>query len=173
MNTAMNYLTTSELEQAYAESPSLYIRLLTDAYLKRIDGVLSEENMPLLSPSQHALLCYRFVLDEVSEGGWIQLIQNGYGPYVLEGPFPFTMKKEWGLKEFGKYLFAVKKEYHLHREALEAEMDEDTFMALYEQQETMNELGDTFLEEFEEDVTPQIAAFVHQHERTFNERIEK
>lgn len=168
----MNYLTTSELEQAYAESPCHYIRTLTDAYLERIGGVLSEENMLLLSPTQHALLCYRFVLEEVSEGGWIQLIQNGYGSYVLDGPFPFTVKKEWGLKEFGKYLFAVKKEYHLHRETLEADMDEDEFMALYEQQEAMNELGDTFLEDFEEDVTPQIAAFVHQHERTFNERCE-
>jgi len=169
----MSYLAASELELAFADSPSLYIRVLTDAYLERLGGVLSEESMPLLSPEQHALLCYRFVLEEVSEGGWIQLIQNGYGPYVLDGPFPYTVKKEWGLKEFGKYLFAVKKEYHLHREALEAEMDEEAFMALYEREEVMNELGDAFLEDFEEEVTPQIAAFVHLHERTFNERCEK
>lgn len=144
-----------------------YIHALTDNYLERIGGVLSAETMDRLTPNQHTLLAYRYLLDEVMEGGFIQLIQNGFGPYVLDGPFPMMMKKEWGLKEFGKFLFDVRREYHLHKDELEADMSEEEFMALYEQQEKMNEMGDDFLDEYQEEVTPAIAQYVREHEKEF------
>lgn len=168
MNESNYYLTPQQLDKAYAESPAHYIAVLTDAYLQRAGGALSADAMPLFTSEQHALLCYRVLLDEVAEGGFIQLLQNGFGPYVLDGPFPATMKKDWELRDFGKFLYEVRREYHLHREALEADIDEDEFMALYERFEHMNELGDSFLDDFEEEITPQIAAHVRQHESSFN-----
>ena len=129
---------------------------LTDEYLERIGGRLTEETMDMLTAEEHTLLAYRILRDEVMEGGFIQLIQNGWGPYVLAGPFPMMMKTQWGLTEFGKFMYEVRKEYLRHKDELEAEMDDDAFMALYEQYEQMNEYGDDFLDEWEEVVTPEI-----------------
>lgn len=157
----------SKLENAWAEGPDHYIIELTDAYLEAVGGRLTAETMELLNADQHTLLAYRIMLDEVCEGGFIQLIQNGYGPYVLGGPFPMMMKKEWGFVEFGKFMYEVRKEYNRNREALEAELNEEEFMALYEQQDTMNNLGDDFLDEWEETMTPAIADYVRNHKESF------
>jgi hypothetical protein len=109
----------------------------------------------------------RGVSREVMEGGFIQLIQNGYGPFVLDGPFAMMMKKHWGLKDFGNFIYDVHHEYNRHRDELEADLDEEQFMALYEQQDTMNEMGDTFLDDYQESVTPAIASYVREREASF------
>ncbi len=144
-----------------------YIYGITNSYLKHIGGSLNAENMNKLTANQHTLLAYRIILDEVMEGGFIQLIQNGYGPYVLDGPFAKVMKQEWNLRDFGNFMYDVKREYNRNREQLEADLTEEEFMALYEQQEAMNELGDDFLDEYQETVTPAIAAYVKAHEQSF------
>ena len=94
------------------------------------------------------------------EGGFIQMILNGYAPYVLEGPFPYVVKKEWNMRDFSKLLYDVKREYHKHQEELSREMDDEEFMALYEQLEELNELGDDFLDEHQEKVTPIVAKMI-------------
>ncbi|MBQ1665512.1 MAG: DMP19 family protein [Bacteroidaceae bacterium] len=160
-------ITQEELDAAWNASPLNYIEAITDAYLNTLDGQLTEYNMDVLTANQHTLLAYRYILDEVMEGGFIQLIQNGYGPYVLDGPFAMMMKKHWELVDFGKFMYEVKKEYHLHKAELEADLNEEQFMALYEQQEKMNELGDEFLDKYQEIVTPSIADYVRKNEEKF------
>ena len=160
-------ITQEELDAAWNASPLNYIETITDAYLNTLDGQLTEYNMDVLTANQHTLLAYRYILDEVMEGGFIQLIQNGYGPYVLDGPFAMMMKKHWELVDFGKFMYEVKKEYHLHKAELEADLNEEQFMALYEQQEKMNELGDEFLDKYQEIVTPSIADYVRKNEEKF------
>ena len=153
-----------------------FIVWVTDGYLSAVGGALTAATMEELSAEQHALLCYRYVLDEVMEGGFIQLILNGYAPYVLEGPFPYVVKKEWGaaaealqpggekvMKEFSKLLYAAKAEYHRHQEELSQELSDEEFMALYEQLEELNELGDDFLDDHQEVVTPLVKALVVEH----------
>ena len=94
------------------------------------------------------------------EGGFIQLIVNGYGPYVLDGPFPYVVKKEWGMKDFSKLLFEVKKQYNLNKDMLLRDMSEDEFMAMYEELDDLNMLGDDFLDDHQEEVTPAVAEMV-------------
>lgn len=150
-----------------------FIQWVTDGYLSAVGGALTSQNMEVLSAEQHAVLCYRYVLDEVMEGGFIQLILNGYAPYVLEGPFPMVVKKEWGavlgngaqelspiMKDFSKLLYDVKKEYHKHQEVLSRDLSDEDFMALYEQLEDLNEMGDDFLDEHQEEVTPLVAKMI-------------
>lgn len=132
------------------------LNALTDQLIARIGGQLTNDNMNLLSLNEHCLLAYRYLRDEVMDGGFIQLIQNGYGPYVLLGPFPMLMKKEWGQKQFGQFLFDVAREYKAHRAELEADKSDDDFMAQYEQFEALNDYGDDYLDEYEETVTPAI-----------------
>lgn len=136
-----------------------YINKESEKLIERIDGVLTEQNMDLLSLDEHILLAYKYLRDEVMEGGFIQLIQNGYGPYVLLGPLPMLMKKQLGLKKFGQFLFDVKREYVLHKDELEADKTEEEFMAQYEQFEALNEYGDEYLDDYEEIVTPTVAEY--------------
>lgn len=157
----MVQLDKEQVREKYETLDSIgFIEWLTDGYLAAVGGALKEENMEMLSAEQHAVLCYRYVLDEVMEGGFIQLIMNGYAPYVLEGPFPMVVKKEWGMKDFSKLLYEVKKQYHLHQEELSKEMSDEEFMAMYEQLEELNELGDDFLDEHQEEVSPAVAKMI-------------
>ena len=146
----------------YDESVT-YLNSETDQLITRIGGQLSESNMDMLSLNEHCLLAYRYLRDEVMEGGFIQLIQNGYGPYVLLGPFPMLLKKEWGMKQFGQFLFDVAREYKANREELESDKSEEDFMAQYEQFDTLNEYGDEYLDDYEEEVTPLIVENYKAH----------
>lgn len=163
----------ARLDVIWESGPDVYIHFLTDQYLSHVGGELTAETMSLLTADQHTLLAYRYLMDEVSEGGFIQLIQNGLGPYVLAGPFPMMMKKSWGLVDFGKFLYKVRKEYLSNRESLESEKSDEDFMASYEQYEKMNDYGDTFLDDWEEEVTPSIAEYVRLHESDFTIFIDK
>lgn len=165
----MVHLDKQEAQTKYETLDGIaFIEWVTDGYLAAIGGGLTAENMDKLSAEQHAVLCYRYVLDEVMEGGFIQLIMNGYAPYVLEGPFPMVVKKQWGsvegqekvMKDFSKLLYEVKKEYHKHQEELSQDMSDEDFMAMYEQLEELNELGDDFLDEHQEEVTPAVAKMI-------------
>ena len=165
----MVHLDKQEAQTKYETLDGIaFIEWVTDGYLAAIGGGLTAENMDMLSAEQHAVLCYRYVLDEVMEGGFIQLIMNGYAPYVLEGSFPMVVKKQWGsvegqekvMKDFSKLLYEVKKEYHKHQEELSQDMSDEDFMAMYEQLEELNELGDDFLDEHQEEVTPAVAKMI-------------
>ncbi len=165
----MVHLDKQEAQTEYETLDGIaFIEWVTDGYLAAIGGGLTAENMDMLSAEQHAVLCYRYVLDEVMEGGFIQLIMNGYAPYVLEGPFPMVVKKQWGsvegqekvMKDFSKLLYEVKKEYHKHQEELSQDISDEDFMAMYEQLEELNELGDDFLDEHQEEVTPAVAKMI-------------
>lgn len=157
-----------KIQELYgALSPSEFIYALTDAYLENLGGGLTADNMQQLNNDQHTLLAYRYLLDEVMEGGFIQLIINGFAGYVLEGPFPLVLKKEWGQKQLSKLIFDVRREYHQHIDELSRDMDDEEFMALYEQLEKLNDLGDDFLDDYQEDTTPAIAQYVAQNAEKF------
>ncbi len=144
-----------------------FIINITDCYLQHIGGNLTADKMDMLNTDQHTLLAYRWMMEEVMEGGFIQLITNGYAGYVLEGPFAFVLKKMWGMKELAQLVFDVKREYHLHKEELERDMTDEEFMALYEQLETLNEMGDTFLDDYQEQTTPAVRDYVMKNAEKF------
>ncbi len=145
-----------------------YINKTTDSLLERVGGQLTDKNMDKLTLDEHCLLAYRFLRDEAMQGGFIQLIQNGYGPYVLLGPFPMLLKKEWGLKDFSKLIYNAAHEYKAHREQLEADKSDEDFMAQYEQYEKLNDYGDDFLDDWEEEVTPLMAVTFKDRQNRHN-----
>lgn len=162
------HINKEQAQVAYKEmAPAEFISFVTDYYLTELGGGLTAENMSSLNAHQHTLLAYRFVLDEVMEGGFIQLIENGYAPYVLEGPFPLALKKLWGRKDLSKLIFNVKKEYHAHMEEFETEKTEEEFMAMYEQLEDLNDYGDDFLDDYQEKETPEIAKIIIENIELF------
>ena len=155
----------SALRQAASEGMDAFIQVFTDAYKQKIGGALTAETMPLLTAEQHSLLAYQIFRDEVMEGGFCQLIQNGYGGYIFVNPFAKVMRL-WGLNDLGRLVYAARKIYDAHRQDLERERTDDEFMAMYEQYEAFDDLEDEFLEK-EEEFTTCIATYVDEHLELF------
>lgn len=147
-----------------------FLKVFTDKYLEITGGAINAETMPLLNGYQHSLLGYHFFREEVLEGGFIQLIQNGYGPYIFDNPFAKAMRL-FGAKDFSKLIYDAKKIYDAHREDLEKERTDEEFMAMYEQYEAFDDIEEAYME-MEEMVTATIAEYVDEHLEQFAE-IEK
>ncbi len=89
------------LKQAAAEGMDAFLKVFTDKYQEVIHGELNAETMPLLNGYQHSLLGYHYFREEIMEGGFVQLIQNGYGPYIFDNQFAKSMRL-FVAKEFSK-----------------------------------------------------------------------
>lgn len=148
-----------------------FIDLFTDSYLKAMGGKFTEESMSLLNGEQHSLLAYRIFRDELLEGGFCQLIQNGYGGYIFRNPFAKVMRI-WGLKELSKLIYDAKAVYDEHREDLEKERTDEEFMAMYEQYEIFDEMEEAFMDK-EEYYTAKIAEYVDEHIELFASIVSK
>lgn len=154
-------VTDIALQKAASEGMDAFIQVFTGAYKKVINGMLTAESMPLLTGEQHSLLAYQIFRDELMEGGFCQLIQNGYGGYIFANPFAKVMRL-WGVGDLSKLVYAARKIYDEHREDLERVRTDDEFMAMYEQYEAFDELEEEFLEK-EEEYTALIAGYVDEH----------
>lgn len=142
-----------------------FLQVFIDKYLELAGEELSAEMMSLFNGYQHTLLGYYYFRQEVLEGGFVQLIQNGYGPYIFDNPFAKAMRL-FGAKDFSKLVYEAKKIYDENREDLEKERDEEAFMAMYEQYEAFDDLEEQFMD-MEEQVTAQVASYVDEHIEQF------
>ncbi|WP_291528983.1 DMP19 family protein [Bacteroides sp. UBA939] len=154
-------ITDAALRNAAGEGMDAFIQVFTDKYKEVIGGELTAGCMSLLTGEQHTLLAYQIFRDEVMDGGFCQLIQNGYGSYIFANPFAKVMRL-WGVEDFSKLVYRAKKIYDAYRDDLERERTDDEFMAMYEQYEAFDELEEEFLEK-EEEVTALIAGYVDEH----------
>lgn len=153
------------LKTAAEQGMDEFIKIFTDKYLEVIGGELKAETMGLLNGHQHSLLGYHFFREEVMNGGFVQLIQNGYGPYIFENPFAKAMRL-FGVEEFSKLIYKAKKIYDANKEDLIKECSEDDFMAMYEQYEAFDDLEEEYMN-MEEGVTAGLAEYVDNHLEEF------
>lgn len=144
-----------------------FLKVFTDAYLDAVGGEISAENMNKLNGYQHTLLALRFFSDEVNEGGFVQLIQNGYGGYIFNNPTAKALKL-MGAKGLSKILYKAKEIYDANREALERETTEEEFNAMYVDFEQFDELEEKFFY-IEEEETAIIAQYVDENLEDFAE----
>ncbi len=158
-------VTDAALRKGAMEGTDAFLQVFIDKYLEVTGGVLNADTMPLLNGYQHTLLGYHFFREEVNEGGFVQLIQNGYGPYIFGNPFAKAMRL-MGAKEFSKLIYAAQEIYIDHRKDLERECTDEEFMAMYEQYEVFDDLEEKFMD-MEEQITAQIAEYVDQHLEQF------
>jgi len=90
-------LTIKKADLDKAEDEWDYLYLLLDKYYKlqekEPDNVVDNFNN-----GQHSLMAYTVLDSQVGNGGFIQLIYNGWGPYVFESPLIETLRS-WGLND--------------------------------------------------------------------------
>ena len=96
----------TDIIKAANEGMDEFVNLFSNAILDSIGGSLTAENMAELSADQITLLAYIWLRDEVMDGGFVQLIHNGYGPFIFDNPFARAMK-QWGLRDFSKLLYSA------------------------------------------------------------------
>lgn len=153
------------LKQAAAEGMDAFLKVFTDKYLEVIHGKLDAESMYRLNGYQHSLLGYHIFREEVMEGGFVQLIQNGYGPYIFDNPFAKAMRM-FGAGTFSKLVYKAKEIYDKNKADLTRECSEEEFMAMYERYEKFDDLEEAYIE-MEEEVTACIATYVDDHIEEF------
>lgn len=150
-----------------ATSMDSFVETVVNAIRQSVGGELTADTMPQLSPDQITLWGYWMLREEVMDGGFVQLIHNGLGPFIFLNPFAKAMRL-WGLKDFSKLIYQGRELYEQYREQIECELTDEEFMALYEQLPEFDDLDDEFMVE-EEGYTEAVARYLDEHLTDFVE----
>lgn len=150
-----------ELEKAGLLNEDTFLNVFIQAYLKETGEILDETSMTKLNGWQHSLLAYHYFREEVMQGGFIQLIQNGFGSYIFRNPFAKALRI-FGAEELSKIIYKGREIYDANQNELERETNEEEFHAMYEQYEAFDELEERFFQ-IEEECTASIARYVDEH----------
>lgn len=153
------------LREAAMQDMDAFLGVFINATKEAIGGELNAENMQQLSVAQITLLAYDILHEEVMDGGFVQLIYNGYGEFIFDNPFAKVLR-DWGLRDLAKMLFAVRKLYKEYGEKIQRECSDDEFMAMFEQFPEFDDYDDEFVEN-EEDWTEAVARYVDEHIEEF------
>lgn len=154
-------LSDHTLQAAASESMDAFAVTVVEAIAAAAGGELNAEAMQRLSAEQITLWAYFIMRDELMDGGFVQLIHNGYGPFFFLNPFAKAMRL-WGLKDLSKLIYDARALYERHGAAIEQPCSDEEFMALFEQYPEFDDLDDQFVEE-EENYTARIACYLDEH----------
>ena len=153
------------LRQAAGEGMDAFVACFVTAIKDAIGGELTAETMAQINANQITLLAWQTLHDEVMDGGFVQLIHNGYGPFIFKNPFAKAVKL-WGLRPLSKLIYDAHSLYIKYGQQLERDCTDDEFMALFEQYPEFEDLDDLFVEE-EEAWTEQIARYIDNNIEKF------
>ncbi|MDR2926250.1 MAG: DMP19 family protein [Azoarcus sp.] len=159
---ALPKIKSKEIEKAEDDSwDFLYVFL--NEYFEMIDK--NKDIMKEFNDFQHTLLAYCYLDSQVCNGGFIQLIQNGYGGYIFNNPFSDAIKS-WGAEETAKIVEAAKVIYKKHKEKLETETSLDEFSELYSDIKDFEPLEDEYYKIKEQEVE-KVKKYVEEHINDF------
>lgn len=153
------------LRQAASEGMDAFVAAFVKAIKEAIGGELNAQTLGELNSDQITLLAWDVLHEEVMDGGFVQLIHNGYGPFIFKNPFAKAVKL-WGMRELSKLIYDAHTLYVKHHETIEKECSDEEFMALFEQHPDFDDLDDTFVEQ-EEQWTAQIAQYIDNNIEKF------
>ena len=149
------------LRKAAGEGMDAFVSAFVQAIKEAIGGELTAETLDELNSDQITLLAWDVLHEEVMDGGFVQLIHNGYGPFIFKNPFAKAVKL-WGMRELSKLVYDAHTLYVKYHEPLEKDCTDDEFMALFEQFPEFDDMDDEFVEK-EEEWTEQIARYIDEN----------
>ena len=152
----------ADLQQAAMKGMDDFIGVFVKAIYDSIGGELTPETMQELNADQMTLLAWNTLHEEVMDGGFVQLIHNGYGTFIFKNPLAKALNKLWGMRELSKLIYDAHSLWLKHREDIEKEMTQEEFMALFEQFPDFDDFDDQFVEH-EEEWTEDIAHYIDNH----------
>ena len=116
----------SKLKEAAGNGTDAFLTCIHDAILDAVGGEVTAETLPLLNGEQITLLAYFILREEVMDGGFIQLIHNGYGPFIFLNPFAKAMRL-WGAHEFSKLVYKGRKLFEQYGDELTIDCTDEEF----------------------------------------------
>lgn len=155
----------SDLRNAASAGMDEFLKVFTDAIMASVGGELTADTMAELNSDQMTLLAYDILHNEVMDGGFVQLIYNGYGSFLFRNPFAKAIKG-WGIDELASLVKKAGKLYFKYKNEIERECTDDEFMAMFEQYPEFDDLDDLFVEN-EETWTGMVACYVDEHIERF------
>lgn len=155
----------SDLRNAASAGMDEFLKVFTDAIMASVGGELTADTMAELNSDQITLLAYDILHNEVMDGGFVQLIYNGYGSFLFRNPFAKAIKG-WGIDELASLVKKAGKLYFKYKNEIERECTDDEFMAMFEQYPEFDDLDDLFVEN-EETWTGMMACYVDEHIERF------
>ena len=160
----------ADLQQAAMEGKDAFIQVFVKAIYDAIVGELTPETMSELNTDQLTLLAWDTLHKEVMDGGFVQLIYNGYGPFIFKNPLAKVLRL-WEMRAPSKLIYDAHTLWLKHREEIEKECTDEEFMALFEQFPDFDDLDDLFVEH-EEEWTEDIAHYIDNHLEKFAKIVE-
>ena len=155
----------SDLRNAASAGMAEFLKVFTDAIMASVGGELTADTMAELNSDQITLLAYDILHNEVMDGGFVQLIYNGYGSFLFRNPFAKAIKG-WGIDELASLVKKAGKLYFKYKNEIDRECTDDEFMAMFEQYPEFDDLDDLFVEN-EETWTGMVACYVDEHIERF------
>jgi len=153
------------LQKAATEGMDAFVGAFVVAIKETIGGELTTDTLSELNSDQITLLAWDTLHQEVMDGGFVQLIHNGYGPFIFKNPFAKAVKL-WGMRELSRLIYDAHSLYVKYHEQIERDCTDDEFMALFEQFPEFDDLDDEFVER-EEEWTEQVAHYIDEHIEKF------
>ena len=145
-----------ELQKAAMEGMDEFIDVFVKAIYDAIGGELTAENMQELNADQLTLLAWKILHDEVMDGGFVQLIYNGYGPFIFKNPLAKVLRL-WDMRAPSKLIYDAHTLWLKYRDEIESEKSDDP---------EFEDLDDQFIEN-EEEWTDDIAHYIDDHLESF------
>lgn len=161
----------SRLQQAAVEGMDAFLGVFVDAIREAVGGELTVETMAELNSDQLTLLAWSMLHEEVMDGGYVQLIHNGLGPFIFKNPFAKVVR-QWGLRDLSKMIYEAHTLWLKYREEIEVDCSEEEFMAMFERYQEFDDMDDLFVEN-EEEWTEHIARYVDDHLERFATIVEE
>lgn len=159
-----------EIINASAKGMDAFVQVFVDAIHEAIGGTLTAEAMQQLNSDQITLLAYSMMREEVMDGGFVQLIHNGLGPFIFVNPFDKALAG-WGLTDFSRLIKRAHKLYSKYHKRIEVECTDEEFMAMFEQLPEFDDLDDDFVAN-EEQWTAMVAYYIDENISRFAEIVE-
>ena len=151
----------ADLREAAMSGMDEFLQVFVKAVKDAIGGKLSSENLEELNADQITLLAYDILHKEVMDGGFVQLIHNGYGPFIFRNPFAKVLKL-WGMRSLSKLIYEAHTLFVKYGDEIQRDCSDDEFMALFERYPEFDSLDDAFVEN-EEMWTAEIAHYIDGH----------
>lgn len=156
----------ADLRLAASEGMDAFVKAFVNAIYDTVGGELTAEAMAELNPDQITLLAYDILHQEVMDGGFVQLIHNGYGGFIFKNPFAKALNKLWGMRPLSKLIYDAHTLYVKYGDEIEQDCSDEEFMALFEKYSEFDDFDDTFVEN-EEEWTECVARYIDEHIERF------
>lgn len=155
----------SDLRKAAEEGMDEFIGVFCNAISESVNGELNADSMLQLNADQITLWAYCILRDEVMDGGFVQLIHNGYGGFIFLNPFAKAIKA-WGMRDLSKMIYEAHTFFNKYRKEIEKDCSDDEFMEMFEKYPEFDDFDDDFVEN-EEEWTAMVAHYIDEHIERF------